>query len=205
MEITKEQINKIEKFVKEKLDELNYTHTIQVRDIALEIQKKEGGDKKIIEAAALLHDIGKAEEFKGENYNHHEISAKVAEEFLNKINIDKESIKKIIGCIKTHMGPSDTLISQFSDKVDNIKKYYPRPKTDEEKIVYDADMINFCGPFGVVKRFYLGAKTGKNFVDIIKSKKIHFSAYNDLQTETGKKIGKKYFEATKKFFEVLGI
>lgn len=204
--VTKEQIKQIEKFIKEKLDKLNYLHTLDVRKIALEIAEKEQGDKGIIEAAALLHDIGKAKDFKGEIHNHHEVSAKVAEEFLDKINVDKKSIKKIVSCIISHFGPYSTLEKQFSDKVDNIDEYYPRPQTKEGKIVYDADMINLCSPFGVAKIIHLRSKLGKDFVEILKEiKTLSLSAYDDLQTETGKKIGEAYFEATKNFFERLEI
>jgi putative nucleotidyltransferase with HDIG domain len=95
---------KIRKKIKQYAKSLKWTpkdfywrHTLQVRKFALIIQKRAKGDEDVIEAAALLHDIGKARLLKP---GHEEISAKLAEEFLDKIVFSKNKIKKVTQCIK---------------------------------------------------------------------------------------------------------
>ena len=59
MEITKDQLNKIEKFVESKLDSLNWYHTQAMRPIAKKLAGLEKADKDIVDVAVLFHDIVK--------------------------------------------------------------------------------------------------------------------------------------------------
>lgn len=77
--------NKVRKQIEEYAKSLKWTpknfyweHTLRVRDFALMIQKEIGGDKDVVEASALLHDIGKAKLLAP---GHEEISAQLAETF----------------------------------------------------------------------------------------------------------------------------
>ncbi len=74
-----------------------WKHTLEVREFALMIQGKVGGDKDVVEVSALLHDIGKAKLLAP---GHEEISAKLAKTFLEKIGFGKNKIKKVVECIK---------------------------------------------------------------------------------------------------------
>ncbi|MDP2860562.1 MAG: HDIG domain-containing protein, partial [bacterium] len=56
----RKQIEKYSKSLKWTPKKIYWEHTSQVRDFALMIQKEIGGDKDVVEASALLHDIGKA-------------------------------------------------------------------------------------------------------------------------------------------------
>jgi len=96
--------NKVRKQIEEYSKSLKWTpknyyreHTSQVRDFALMIQKEIGGDKDVIEASALLHDIGKAKLLAP---GHEEISAQLAKKLLAKIKFDKNKISNVIECIK---------------------------------------------------------------------------------------------------------
>jgi len=74
-----------------------WQHTLQVRKFSLLIQEKEGGDRDVVEVAALLHDVGKAELLAP---GHEELSAQIAEEFLASMAFDKDKIELVGRCIR---------------------------------------------------------------------------------------------------------
>lgn len=91
---------RIETYVKEKKwTPKNYywKHAFLTRKLALELQKEVGGDKNIIEAATLLHDVGKAKLL---GPGHEKYSAKMAKDLLNKLDFPKEKIPKVLECIE---------------------------------------------------------------------------------------------------------
>lgn len=94
---TRKKIEEYAKSMRWTPKDFYWKHVFQVREFALMIQKRVGGDEDIIEASALLHDIGKAELLAS---GHEEISAKLAREFLEKINFDASKIRQIVECIK---------------------------------------------------------------------------------------------------------
>lgn len=74
-----------------------WKHSFRVREFALMIQEKVGGDKDVLETAALLHDIGKAKLLAP---GHEELSAQIAKDFLKKIDFDEGSIQLVTKCIE---------------------------------------------------------------------------------------------------------
>ena len=94
---TREKIEEYAKSMRWTPQNFYWKHAFQVREFALMIQKRVGGDKDVVEASALLHDIGKAKLLAP---GHEEISAKLAREFLEKINFDASKIRQIVECIK---------------------------------------------------------------------------------------------------------
>ena len=93
----RKRIEKYSKSLKWTPKNFYWGHTLRVRELALMIQKKVGGDKEIVEVSALLHDIGKAKLLAP---GHEEISSQLAKKFLEKIGFDKNKILKIVECIK---------------------------------------------------------------------------------------------------------
>ena len=86
------------------------------------------------------------------------------------------------------------------------KEEIPSPSTKESKCVYDADMADFCGPFGIAKVIFLEAGKGRSFSEIIRERKqLTEDSYAEMQTETGKEIGKEYYDIAKKFFKKLNM
>jgi putative nucleotidyltransferase with HDIG domain len=73
-----------------------WKHALLVRHYALMIQQKVGGDLDIVEAAALLHDIGKAKKLAPD---HEEIGAQMVSKFLNSIGFAPDIIGTITECI----------------------------------------------------------------------------------------------------------
>jgi len=93
---TRKQVEEYAKSFRWTSKDYYWKHTLQVRDYALMIQKRAGGDKDIVELAALLHDIGKAELLAP---GHEKISAQLASKFLKKLNVDEKKINKVLECI----------------------------------------------------------------------------------------------------------
>lgn len=194
-------MEKIRKFAKENFGSLNYFHTLDVVRIALQIAEKENADKEVVEAAAWLHDAGKIKkEAKGGN---HEIySAEVAAALLKENKADEGFIKKVLDCIKEHMGPPGKKLKNLLDECGRKFEELPRPSTKESKCLYDADMINFLGPYGIAKVIHLNAKNGRDFAESIRERMQQTEeAYSDLQTEAGKEIAEEYYGIAKEFFK----
>ncbi len=114
-------------------------HTRVAHQYAVYLLEKEAGDKKIVEPAVILHDVGwsqlKPEEIKiafganakGErakqlNRIHEVEGARIAREILTKLNYDRLSID---------------IIARIIEKHDSGKN----PQTIEEKLVKDADRL----------------------------------------------------------------
>jgi len=196
------KIEKIKQFTKERFDELRWLHTQDVVSIALILAEKEGADKEIVEISAWLHDIGTTDK-RAKIITHHIYSAEIVQGLLKELDFEPKKIEQIIRCIKEHMGPINTfdILLRAEGKT---QEFLPRPSTIESKVVYDADMINLCSPFGVVKTIILNTKEGKNFKEIINNiKTFTTQAFNDLKTKSGKEIGKKYFFMSREFLEMV--
>ena len=74
-----------------------WKHAFQVRDFALLLAKDLGGDTDVIEASALLHDIGKSELLAP---GHEEISSRLSKDFLEKTNFDSTKIPLVQECLE---------------------------------------------------------------------------------------------------------
>ncbi|VVB75170.1 HD domain protein [Candidatus Tiddalikarchaeum anstoanum] len=104
--ITPLQMQKIKDYSKKMrwtINEGYWNHTTEVVKHSINLQKKFGGKKDIIEAAAWLHDIGKN---KGRNKledmskeKHQIVSSEMADKFMKEINISDEEIRKVCDAI----------------------------------------------------------------------------------------------------------
>ena len=102
-------INELKQYVKKRFDEADMkayneayyfdNHLIHVFNIADKLQKKYGGNKKVILISSLLHDIGLLED--SNIKNHEKNGAVFAKEFL-KNKLDKKEIESICNCIECH-------------------------------------------------------------------------------------------------------
>ncbi len=174
-------ISDSERFVKENVpsSRLNkagspedyFRHVFGVRKYALHLAEIYSADKRMVEAAALLHDIGaNAGEI------HAQESAKIAERFLSEFGfgLSKETKQKIIDCIRTHSMGSVT-------------------ETIEQQIIQDADGLifiedSFKGYFEHKREKLLLVEARK--VSIEKTKK----RMNKIKTEEGIRLAKKFLE-----------
>ena len=117
------------------------THTLRVRELCLYIAGIEGGDCEILEASALLHDIGRVEEFKNPNTDHAVISARMAPDILRSAGFPAQKIGSVVYSIANHRYSSGVI-----------------PVNLEAKILQDADRLDISGALGIAMTFaYSGA------------------------------------------------
>jgi uncharacterized protein len=181
-----QKIKIIEKFAKENLDELDWLHTKEVRIIAEKLADLEKADKKVVDTAALLHDVSKS---KVSLLKHAEKSAEMAEKLLRKLKFNENFIEQVVECIAVHSSP--------------WVKSGSMPKTIEAKVLFDADMLQQLSPLGIVK--HILKYKDKPYKEIIKNSRrdlIEF-AFKLLMTKNGKKIGREKVKYVREFFKSL--
>lgn len=121
----------------------DWYHNLRVMSLCERIGREEGADMELLRLAALLHDIGRAEERRtGEC--HAEISAREAAGLLKTEGYGEELIAKVQKAIITH----------------RFRKNNP-PVTLEEKILFDADKLDSIGAVGVARAFAYSGVIGQ--------------------------------------------
>jgi len=117
----------------------DWWHVFRVRNMALKIAESEGGDRFIIQMAALLHDL---DDWKLNDYKH-----KKTEEWLDKIEIPENQQKEIIHITEA--------VSFKGAGVENSAK------TIEARIVQDADRLDAIGAIGIARAFAYGGSKNR--------------------------------------------
>ena len=158
-------IEKTKEFVKKKLygegSGHDWFHIERVYNLAKYIAEKENADSFIVEMTALLHDI---DDWKFSNTN--ETKTTVTENFLESINIDDDSFKKIIKIIQT--------MSFKGGVVDSTQH------TIEGKVVQDADRLDAIGAIGIARTFAYGGNKNRIMYDPT-IKPIDFNSLNEVK------------------------
>lgn len=154
--IEQEMCLTITQFSKDKMGEdviHGFSHVKRVLNSCLNIGKKLNANLIILEISALLHDIGRKYENKGNmGKNHAEISAGMALNFLTSrdFKLSQEEIDNIIHSIRSH---------SFS----NIAL----PNTLEAKILSDADKLDALGAIGLFRTIGFAIKKGAGLEKVI--------------------------------------
>ncbi|WBW95839.1 bis(5'-nucleosyl)-tetraphosphatase (symmetrical) YqeK [Oceanirhabdus sp. W0125-5] len=129
------EINEIREYVEKTLPNKRMKHTEGVRDTALKLAIKYGCDERKVEAAALLHDVGK--------YLHRDILLDIIKfEDENKNAILNAEPQIYHGYASAYLAEKDLGIKD--NEILNAVKYHTTGKEDMtllEKIIYIADYI----------------------------------------------------------------
>lgn len=145
-----EVIRKVEKKVKELLEGEHtghdWYHIKQVRDMALRIAQKEGGNKDLIELVALIHDVGDRKFHGSEEMGHN-----ATMELLETCGVSDEIAKE-----------AADIAHRVSFKGAGVKDDMP---SLEGKIVQDADRLYALGAIGIARAFAYGGKKGRLIYD----------------------------------------
>ena len=123
----------------------DYYHTIRVYKLATKIAKQENADVKIVQLAALLHDVDDIKLFP-DTY----VTKKNAVDFMtiNKIDGKRiEAVRKIID--EVSFAGTDSVV----------------PDTIEGKCVQDADRLDAIGAIGIARTFAYGGSRGRKIYD----------------------------------------
>lgn len=108
-------------------------HALRVRQLSLMIGRSEGADLEVLEAAALLHDIGHPEEVKT-GVSHAKTGADMAVTFLATTSFPKEKLSQVASTIRTH---------RFTENL--------TPESLEGEILSDADKLDAMGALGLAR------------------------------------------------------
>ncbi len=204
MNLFKEIKKEARSFFKNTGNSHDWDHTERVYNLCIYIGKKEKADLEILRFAAILHDIGREEEYnlKGK-ICHAERSAELTIGILKRYGFDEEKIDKIVHCIETHRFRGDKI-----------------PKTKEAKVLFDADKLDSIGAIGIARTFQfageVGARLHNKNVDIKKTEPytIEDTGYREFMftlrkikermlTKEGKRIAKKRHKFMVEFFDRL--
>jgi len=185
MELSKDQIKKIENFVNSRLDSLNWQHTLGVREIALKLARLEKADKQIVEVAALFHDIGKDKGDKG----HIERGEKITRKYLETKKFPQNFVEEVVYCISVHSLPWENQTLLLT--------------TPEAKVLFDADMVQQLSKFGIIKHCFIFEQELINDFKsgLIKVRDALFKAYNLIITKSGQKLAEPGYKFVKDFFK----
>ncbi len=124
-------------------------HTERVLRLAIRIGRKEKADLDVLRLAALLHDIGRAEEDRTNGKScHAEAGAKKAKAVLEKRGLDPQIIGRVVHCIASH---------RFRKSV--------RRETLEARVLFDADKLDSIGAVGIGRAFLFAGEVGARLHD----------------------------------------
>ncbi len=119
----------------------DFDHVLRVLTLAERIARAEGGDLEIVRAAALLHDVGRAEEA-ATGRDHALVSAQRAREIL--AGHPPQRVEAVARAIAAH---------RFRGG--------PPPDTPEARALFDADKLDAIGAVGVGRAFAHGGARGQ--------------------------------------------
>jgi uncharacterized protein len=136
----------------------DWDHTQRVHRLCLRIGRKEKADLRVLELAALLHDVGRGEEDRSNGrICHGRAGAALARGILERHGLDRASVRAVVHCIRTH---------RFRKKA--------VPRTLEARILFDADKLDSIGAVGVGRAFLfageVGARLHDKAIDVRKTK-----------------------------------
>lgn len=146
-----DKVEKVRSLVGEILNSDNTGHGMEhverVFKLSLRFAREQSVDMDIVSLIALLHDVDDYKIFgpeEAKNLTH-------AREILNKCDVDEEAKERIVEDIST-IG--------YSKRLQGVV-----PKTNEAKIVSDADMCDAMGATGILRSYQYNMAHGRPFFD----------------------------------------
>jgi uncharacterized protein len=117
----------------------DFDHVLRVLALAERIARQEGGDLEVVRAAALLHDVARAEE-EATGADHALVGAERAREIL--AGHPPEKVEAVATAIAAHRFRSG-----------------PPPATPEARALFDADKLDALGAIGIARAYaHAGAR-----------------------------------------------
>lgn len=121
-----------------------WDHVQRVMLLAEKIAAREKADPFIVETAAALHDIARAEEDRsGGKICHAARGALMAGKFLSSLGLDPERTARVVHCVAAH---------RYRNSV--------KPETIEAKALFDADKLDSIGAIGIGRAFLFSGEVG---------------------------------------------
>ncbi len=145
-----------------------FDHVLRVWRLALHIAEEEGADREIVSTAALLHDIGRAEELRT-GVCHAQYGAARAREILRTAISHQRSLERIEAVAEA--------IAQHRFRGER------GPTTLEARVLYDADKLDAIGAIGVARAYAVAGMLHQHLwaeVDSAYAERPPYEGANDL-------------------------
>jgi uncharacterized protein len=126
----------------------DHWHAFRVRDLGIRIAETIGADSEVVQAAALLHDIGHG----AGRPEHAKRGANLATAILSGCGFPADKVSAIIACIEHH----HWLPRRAGD---------PQVPTVEYQAFVDADRLDALGAVGIARAFAFGGAHGRPIWD----------------------------------------
>ena len=125
----------------------DWDHTLRVLNNARHLARVEHADSAIVEYAAMLHDMGRPDEFAAPGHVcHAERGEEIALELLPQLGItDSHFIAAVASCVRTH---------RYRRRSGGV------PESIEAKVVFDADKLDSIGAIGIGRSFHFAGRIG---------------------------------------------
>lgn len=144
----------------------DWSHVERVRKLALKIGRVERADLRIVEVAALLHDIGRREEDLSKGLVcHAERSVEKSRKLLAKYKFTKKDTDNILHSILSH---------RFRNNHE--------PQTIEAKVLFDADKLDSIGAIGIGRIFQFSGEVGAKLYNEDRANAHKTKAYSEEDT-----------------------
>jgi uncharacterized protein len=138
-----------------------FDHVERVLKLAVRLALEEGADLEVVRFAALLHDIERAREDKGEVDCHAVASAERARQLLLERGLSEEFARRVAECIRSH---------RFRKNEE--------PKSLEAKVLSDADKLDATGAVGIARAYLFGGRYGQRLWEEEPKKKRFYPGMN---------------------------
>lgn len=200
----KSDFDKIEKYMLAYCGESvhDQQHIYRVLFHALEINRQEGGDRDVVIAACLLHDIAREDQRMNGTIDHAQLGAERALAWLHENGFDTDFAKRVAECIRCHRYRGDNV-----------------PRTTEAKILYDADKIDAAGLIGIARTLEYKGLLGQPIYTVQDGKVADGTGgaasffteyryklqkvYDKMLTDTGRAIAVRYRAEAEVFYDRL--
>lgn len=127
----------------------DWDHTERVLRLCLRIGKREKADLFVMSLAAILHDIGRADEDRSYGRRcHAEAGAERARAILEKHGLPQDLVGRVVHCIAAH---------RYRKAV--------KPETLEARVLFDADKLDSIGAVGIGRAFLFAGEVGARLHD----------------------------------------
>lgn len=121
----------------------DFYHLQRVFNLAMTIQSKEGGDKIVIGAAALTHDVHRIIEVQTGKFCSPKDSLPRVKAILDKTDLSEDQKKHVLHCVEFH---EEYNFSKDGKTVQDL----------ETLILQDADNLDAMGAIGIARTFMFG-------------------------------------------------
>ncbi|TFG30194.1 HD domain-containing protein [Candidatus Thorarchaeota archaeon] len=161
-------------------------HIMRVHKISMLLTEGQNGNTRVIEAAALLHDIGRPRE-EETGISHSILSGDMSRKVLKDIGYRDDEIEQVVAAIRTH---------RFSEGIE--------PTTREGQILSDADKLDAIGAIGIYRAIAQAAASGRGIQGFLKHADEKLLKLRDLMfTEKAKKMATTRHEILESFVNLL--